>query len=118
MMRAILVTFIIAMGMVACGADEAPPAEESAPASEAESQTAPQHYESRGVVEAIDVGAGQVTLAHEDIAGFMNAMTMAFDVNPPSLLDDLVVGMEVEFSLVVEADGTYYIDQIGEMIPH
>jgi Cu/Ag efflux protein CusF len=118
MIRAILITLTVALAVFACGSGEAPPAEEAAPASEAESQSEPERYESAGVIEAIDIAGGQVTLAHDDIPGFMNAMAMAFDVNPPSLLEGLTVGMEVEFTLAVEADGTYYIVQIGEATPH
>ena len=118
MMRAIFITFVIALGMVACGSGEAPPAEEAAPASETETPSGPKHYHSKGVVEAIDVAEGKVTLAHEDIPGFMNAMTMAFDVKDPSLLEQLAVGQEVEFALIVEADGTYYISDFGEGHTH
>jgi Cu/Ag efflux protein CusF len=118
MIRAILITLTIALGMFACGSGEAPPTEEAAPATEAETPSGPQHYHGKGVVEAIDIEGGQVTLAHEDIPGFMNAMTMAFDVKNPSLLEQLTVGQEVQFSLAVEADGTYYIDDIGEEHTH
>jgi Cu/Ag efflux protein CusF len=117
MTRAILITFIIAMGVVACGSGGTPPAEETTPASGAESQAEPERYRGRGIVEAIDVAEGQVTLNHGDIPGFMNAMTMTFDVKPPSQLENLTVGMEVDFTVVVDADGAYYIGQIGPLEP-
>lgn len=113
MMRTMLITLTVALGMFACGSGNTPPTEEAA-ASEAETPSGPKQYRARGGIEAIDVDAGTVTIAHQDIPGFMNAMTMTFDVKPPSLLEGYSAGEYVEFLIVVEADGTYYITEIGE----
>jgi protein SCO1/2 len=113
MIRIVLIVLTVSFGMYACGSGEAPPAEEAA-VSETETPSGPLQYQVLGKIEAIDVAAGRVTIAHQDIPGFMNAMTMAFDVNPPSLLEGLAAGEFVEFLLVVETDGTYYITEIGE----
>ncbi len=56
-------------------------------------------YEVNGVVRAVDASAGQVKIAHEDIPGFMPAMTMNFDVVPASLLEAIEPGVRVRFTL-------------------
>ncbi|PLR28089.1 hypothetical protein SGCZBJ_03510 [Caulobacter zeae] len=56
--------------------------------------------EAVGVVRAVDVKAGKVTLAHEAIpARKWPPMTMAFKVSDPALLKDLAVGTKVRFKL-------------------
>jgi Cu/Ag efflux protein CusF len=111
-MRSLFIPFIVVLGLVACGSGDTPPAQEEAPAAETTSE--PQRYVSGGVVEAVDLSGGTATIAHRDIPGFMNAMTMAFEVRPPELLEQVKAGMDVDFTLLVEADGTYYIVEIGE----
>lgn len=110
-MRAILTVFVAALFVVACSGGESTSQEQSEPAA-SESVAAQQNFEGKGVVEAIDLEAGQVTLTHENIEGFMNAMTMPFDVKNSAILEELEDGMEVNFTVVVEADGTYYINRI------
>ncbi len=61
-------------------------------------------YSVRGRVERIDAAAGQVEIDHQDIAGFMPAMKMNFDVASPELLEDLEPGSHVRFEL--ERSGT------------
>ena len=40
-----------------------------------------------------------MVVAHEDIPGFMDAMTMSFEVNKPSLLHKLKPGDHIRFTL-------------------
>jgi Cu/Ag efflux protein CusF len=103
--------FVVASFVVACTAGEPESQEQVEPAA-SESVGEPQRFEGKGTVEAIDLEQSKITLAHEDIEGFMNAMTMDFDVKNASILTELEVGMEVTFTVVVEADGTYYLDRI------
>jgi len=56
-------------------------------------------------VRHVNPSAGQVTIRHEAIPGFMGAMTMPFTLKDPKLLDDVNVGDEVEGSLRVEREG-------------
>lgn len=64
-------------------------------------------YELRGQVVAVDRAAAKVTIKHEDIRGFMPAMTMPFDVRDRQLLDDRQPGELVTATLVVEDAGAY-----------
>jgi protein SCO1/2 len=49
--------------------------------------------------------SGQVVIRHEEIPGFMKAMTMPFSVKDRAVFDDLSVGDEVEGTLRVESEG-------------
>lgn len=60
-------------------------------------------YEVTGVVEAVDADQGQIKIAHEEIPGFMPAMTMNFDVVPKTLLAGIEPGLKVHFTLEREA---------------
>jgi protein SCO1 len=56
-------------------------------------------YTVRGVVEEVHQEYQQVVVDHEDIPGFMPAMTMNFDVADPALLAELAPGQRIEFEL-------------------
>ena len=57
----------------------------------------PDVYEARGVVRDVLPEDGQVVIEHEKIPGFMDAMTMSFDVSEPALLEGLEVGHAIDF---------------------
>lgn len=52
-----------------------------------------------GIVEKVVVPDRRIVVAHEDIPGFMDAMTMSFEVNKPSLLHKLKPGDHIRFTL-------------------
>jgi protein SCO1 len=56
-------------------------------------------YQVTGFVQSVDVPQKQVTISHEEIKGFMPAMTMNFDVAKRELLDGVAPGARVEFDL-------------------
>jgi protein SCO1/2 len=64
-------------------------------------------YELRGQIVAIDRSSAKVTIKHEDIRGFMPAMTMAFDVRDPGLIEGHQPGELITATLVVEERGAY-----------
>lgn len=53
-----------------------------------------------------------VTINHEEIPGFMDAMAMPYLVEDPSLLSGLEPGQDIEFRVVAEEGGFYFIDRI------
>jgi protein SCO1/2 len=66
-------------------------------------QRAPeQRYDLKGKVVSVDKAREQVTLAHEPVEGYMDAMTMPFNVKDKWALDELAPGQEVEATLVVQ----------------
>ena len=56
-------------------------------------------YDVTGVVQDIDPELKHVKIAHDDIPGFMPAMTMTLDVASPQVLDGVLVGSPVRFEL-------------------
>lgn len=61
-------------------------------------------YTLKGEVKGIDKEAQEVTIRHEEIPGFMAAMTMPFHIDDAALLDELRIGDEVEGKLRVERE--------------
>jgi protein SCO1/2 len=61
----------------------------------------PREYPVRGQLIAVSAPALEVTLNHEDIPGFMPAMTMAYHVKDAALLTGLTAGDLVTATLVV-----------------
>jgi protein SCO1/2 len=58
-------------------------------------------YSLTGEVVKIDRGKGRLTVAHDDIPGFMDPMTMPFRVKDSSLFEGLAVGDTIAATLVV-----------------
>lgn len=68
-------------------------------------------FKGKGEVKAINLEKKEITLDHEEIKGYMEAMVMEFSVLEKSLLDNVKPGDKVEFTLKHEAG----IDTITEM---
>lgn len=58
-------------------------------------------YTVKGIIREISADRRMITIQHEEISGYMSAMTMPFPVKSPELLDGFVPGEEVRFRLVV-----------------
>src|SRR5512138_3452160 len=58
-------------------------------------------------------GRRELSVKHEDLPGFMPAMTMAYFVRTPALLDGLVPGDFITARLVVNG-GEIYLDQVAK----
>ncbi len=59
----------------------------------------PEILKGEGIVEKVVIPDRRVVIAHEDIPGFMDAMTMSFEVDKPSLLQVLKPGDHIRFTL-------------------
>lgn len=67
----------------------------------------PRTYEVRGQILGIDQERREVLVDHEDIKGFMPAMTMPYKVNDPALLEGKQPGDLITATLVVEEVNAY-----------
>jgi Cu/Ag efflux protein CusF len=56
-------------------------------------------WEVRGVVRAVLPDSGVIVLTHDEIPGYMPAMTMGFRVHEPGLYQGLDIGAPVRFTL-------------------
>ncbi|MEN9546620.1 MAG: hypothetical protein RLZZ356_1352 [Verrucomicrobiota bacterium] len=97
---------LIAFGLIGC--KQEPPAPVAAGASPEET---PREYSVRGVVRRVEPERRSVVVKHDEIPGFMPAMTMPFDVKEPKELQGLKPGDRITFRMLVTTnDG--WIDHI------
>ncbi|HWW85066.1 MAG TPA: copper-binding protein, partial [Vicinamibacterales bacterium] len=66
-----------------------------------------QTYTLVGQVMSVDAPQKMVTVKHDEIKGFMGAMTMPYQVRDPKLLDGLSPGDLINGTLIVESNGAY-----------
>jgi len=59
-------------------------------------------YSTRGTLKSFGPDRKYASIAHEDIPGYMSAMTMSFEPQSPTQLDGLNPGDKVEFSFKPE----------------
>jgi protein SCO1 len=64
-------------------------------------------FELKGKVVSVDRAQRQVVIAHEQIPGFMDAMTMPFDVHDDWAISVLEPGQKIEATLVVRDDRSW-----------
>jgi protein SCO1/2 len=73
----------------------------------AHSILAAERYSVQGMVLRVDRSQKSFLISHDSIPGFMQAMTMPFDVRDVKELDGMIPGAMVEFTLVVNRDSAY-----------
>jgi protein SCO1/2 len=69
-------------------------------------------YSLKGKVVAVDKAKKKATIKHEEIPGYMAAMTMDFPIREDWVWDDLRADADIFAELVVDADG-YWLEQIA-----
>ncbi len=76
-------------------------------------------YPLKGVVRTVDKPAKLVSIDHEEIEGYMEAMTMDFEIRKPDWVWDVIVpGSTVTGDLVVDnVNGEYWLEVTGVMAP-
>ena len=81
-----------------------------------EHESSPQTFVVQGILRRIDFASRSVTVEHEDIAGFMPAMTMPFDVKSMAEVEPLKAGDAIEFKLIVNAKASW-IESVQKIAP-
>jgi protein SCO1/2 len=73
-------------------------------------------YPLQGQVLSLEPARKQLTIKHEEIKGFMPAMTMPYDVRDEKLLGGLAAGDLINATLVVQSNGAYLsvIKKVGQ----
>ncbi|MEO8348001.1 MAG: SCO family protein [Acidobacteriota bacterium] len=105
-LRAVLALFLAVLPLGCARREAAVPVKGSAPSASA------QRYDVRGIIRGVDTAKREVTVEHEEIAGYMDAMTMTFPLrDDPQVFEILRVGDRLEAKLVVD-DGDYWLEQV------
>ena len=86
-----LLIIILALPLLACRQEAPPTASPNA-----------SRYDLRGKVVSFDKARQEVTIAHEAIPGYMEAMTMPFTLNEEWVFDVLTPGAQIQATLVVD----------------
>jgi protein SCO1/2 len=69
-------------------------------------------YALKGIIESVDATRPAVTVVHESVPGFMDAMTMSFPVHDdPQVIAILRAGDKIEATLVLDGD-RYWLEKI------
>lgn len=98
-----LVTVIL-LATTACGAqDDAHRNSEHGDEELSNDGAAPKQFDAHGLVKSITPNGSHLVVAHGDVPGFMNAMTMPFSVADETLLSDVSANDSIRF--VIEVDG-------------
>ncbi len=77
-------------------------------------------YPLRGKIVSTDPATGEVTIAHEAIPGYMEAMTMPYKLRDVRIIGDLHPGDMVTADLMISPQGDVYVDHfvvIGQAKP-
>ncbi|HLP78889.1 MAG TPA: SCO family protein, partial [Candidatus Paceibacterota bacterium] len=108
---------LLALGLMLLSAEELRAAETNSAISPASLQnTNEQVFEVKGLVVAVMPEEKSVKIKHEEIPGYMDAMTMVFDVKDTNELAGIETGDPVSFRMVV-SDTYGWIDQIRKTGP-
>jgi Cu/Ag efflux protein CusF len=106
----------LCLALTGCGSQprqsETPPAPASQPPTAQPPTAQPQRFDLRGKVVAVDKAGKKVTVDHENIPGFMGAMTMAYPVKDGGLLEHISPGDQVT-AKVVSSGGDYWLEDIA-----
>jgi len=105
-MQQVLSVIFVLLLLISCG-------KEKEEAAEVPAET----YQVSGLVVSISEENNTVTIAHEDIPGFMSGMTMGFRVKDPTLLEGLQPQDSIHFELTVTTgeDGEMWVSDIQKM---
>jgi Cu/Ag efflux protein CusF len=77
-------------------------------------QVLPERLKGTGIVERVVAHDRRVIVAHDDIPGFMPAMTMSFEVKDVALLEELRPGTRIGFVLEKTKE-TLYMVQVDRL---
>jgi Cu(I)/Ag(I) efflux system periplasmic protein CusF len=110
-------SFLLCLGLLLClaPAPACSKTQEQAGKAGATASSAPrQTYSTRGKVRSIGEKKDNVTIAHENIPGYMSAMSMMFDVENSDLLKDIKVDDQVAFTFSDRGEGKLVIEAISK----
>jgi hypothetical protein len=100
--RTVLAAAVLVLGSAACGGDD------SAPPAEAERE--PLAF--TGTVERVDTVGRTVTVANDDVPGWMSPMSMVYQLDRPEMVSQLQPGNRVRATVYAGDFATLYAIEI------
>ena len=73
---------------------------------------ATKEYQFRGEIKGLDAEQHVATIKHEDIPGFMGAMTMGYPIKDAAEFSKLTVGEAITATLYVKGEGEMWLGNI------
>jgi protein SCO1/2 len=70
------------------------------------------HFQLSGTIISKSVDTQQIVVAHDDIPGFMAAMTMPYSVHDPNGLEQVQPGDRIVADVVVQSSSNYWLEHI------
>jgi Cu/Ag efflux protein CusF len=75
-------------------------------------KTAEKRYSFKGEIKALDPASKSATIDAGPIGDWMEAMTMAYPVQPDSAFQKLHIGDRIEATMVVASNTKYYVTDV------
>jgi protein SCO1 len=104
MKKAILLFLLTVCFVSAC---QKPPTPKPSAAADAK------RYSFKGKIVSVDKAKKKAEIAHDEIPGFMDAMTMSFPIRADWVWDELAPGAEIRADLVVDEKSDFWLENIG-----
>src|SRR5208283_2784170 len=104
LVRGFMIVSLICACAGGCFRSQAPQAESHAEKASPQPRRETKQYTLTGEVRKVQRQSGEVTIRHDAIPGFMEAMTMPFHVDSHELPEDLREGDQVQGTLTVERE--------------
>ena len=101
---ALVIVLVSGLGVTGCKNESKPDNQQRQALEKQENK----RYNLRGQVVAKDVAAKEITVRHEEIPGFMAAMTMPYKVKDPAIVQAVEPGDKIVAEVVVPSDGSDY----------
>ncbi|AUX41264.1 uncharacterized protein SOCE26_026740 [Sorangium cellulosum] len=76
------------------------------------STAAPRVHHATGAVRSLGPGRAYANIAHDDIPGYMSAMTMSFEPQRPAQLDGIEVGDRIAFDFYETEDARRVLTRV------
>ncbi|HEV7642937.1 MAG TPA: SCO family protein [Pyrinomonadaceae bacterium] len=69
----------------------------------------------KGIVVSVNKAKNEATISHDEIPGYMDAMTMPFPIKDTWVMDEISAGSQIQGELVVEK-GDFYLEHVAIVV--
>ena len=102
---------ILCLLVIGCQSNNSTNAPATNPPGAAEKSGELKRYPLKGTIVSVDAGAHKATINHQEIPGFMGAMTMAYPVKNDAELQVVSSGDEITADVVVDPNNNMWVEK-------